>query len=412
VPPRGYGATERIVAELAQSERSQGHHVDVVDFTTRRQNEVESLGNGHLIRLSIRFHRSSVNAFWYLIDSLIFSFAVFRDSCKRRIFYDAQVLHFHSPFPMIAFELARRLTHRFSAMQLVVLTNHNPRWMNPATSSRKEMLWRLVDVAAMLFSGLITFESEVVRSRTVALIPDLATKSVTIWNAADNSFKTYDPVPGDQNIVLNAARIAPQKNQLALVQCMPRVLSRCPNINFCFVGLVEDRGYYDNVVGTARLLGVSERLTFFPPMTLAQLRALQERAGIHVQISTFTGFDLAVAESLALGKPLVASRIPPNREVIRNRENALLVDPDNIAEIADAIIELNLDDKVRRDLSAKARETFLSRLNWDVLSQKLLFLYSSTRSAKQGSRRTFMALTTRAVVLTFIIARQNRARIG
>lgn len=385
--------------------------MDIVDFTTHRQNEVEILGDGHLFRLPTRFHRSSVSAFWYLVDSLIFSFAVFSDFCKRQALYNAQVLHFHSPFPMIAFELARKVTRRSSVTQVLILTNHNPRWMNPETSSRKEMLWRFVDIVAMLVSDLVTFESDAVKSRTVALIPDLATKSVTMWNAPDNSFKTYTPIPGDQNLVLNAARIAPQKNQLALVRCIPRVLSRCPTANFCFVGLVEDRRYYDDIVSTAQLLGVSERLTFFPPMALSELRTLQEKAGIHVQISTFTGFDLAVAESLALGKPLVASGIPPNREVIRNRENGLLVDPDSVTEIADAIIELALDNKVRRDISASARETFLSRLNWDVLSKTLLFFYANARSTERRPKGTFLTVVVRAVALTLAITRSNVVRI-
>ena len=48
----------------------------------------------------------------------------------------------------------------------------------------------------------------------------------------------------------------------------------------------------------------------------------------------------ALATGLALGKVIVASDLPVFRELLADRENALLVDPQNSGELAGALIEL------------------------------------------------------------------------
>jgi len=60
-------------------------------------------------------------------------------------------------------------------------------------------------------------------------------------------------------------------------------------------------------------------------------------------------------EYLGLGKPIIASDLPSVREVLRHGENALLVEPENIDALAEAITRIATDRQLASRLAAQAR---------------------------------------------------------
>lgn len=67
-------------------------------------------------------------------------------------------------------------------------------------------------------------------------------------------------------------------------------------------------------------------------------------------------FSLAALESLAYGKPIIASRAGALPELITDKENGLLIEPGNVDELANAIIKLQ-DNNLCHQLSLKAKES-------------------------------------------------------
>ena len=76
------------------------------------------------------------------------------------------------------------------------------------------------------------------------------------------------------------------------------------------------------------------------------LAGLYRRANVFVFPSLAEGFGLPVAEAMACGTPVVTSRISSMPEVAGDA--ALLVDPEDVGEIADAIARLLNDQNLRR----------------------------------------------------------------
>ncbi|HEX7150039.1 MAG TPA: glycosyltransferase [Thermoanaerobaculia bacterium] len=74
---------------------------------------------------------------------------------------------------------------------------------------------------------------------------------------------------------------------------------------------------------------------------------------------------LKVLESMASGVAVVASDVPPVRELIRDRENGWLVHPDRPAELARALRILLETPSLARGLGARARETIAECYTWD-----------------------------------------------
>jgi glycosyltransferase involved in cell wall biosynthesis len=65
-------------------------------------------------------------------------------------------------------------------------------------------------------------------------------------------------------------------------------------------------------------------------------------------------------EAMALGRPIVASRVAAIPEILRHGENGLLVEPGSSSEIADAIRQLVRDPLLAQRIGEGARATALA----------------------------------------------------
>jgi glycosyltransferase involved in cell wall biosynthesis len=83
----------------------------------------------------------------------------------------------------------------------------------------------------------------------------------------------------------------------------------------------------------------------------------------------------ALATGLALGKTVVASNLPVFRELLTDRENALLVDPQNSAELAAALIELSSDSHLRSKLAANVRAMHFGDESWLSIANRTKDFY-------------------------------------
>ncbi len=97
----------------------------------------------------------------------------------------------------------------------------------------------------------------------------------------------------------------------------------------------------------------------------------------------------ALLTGLSYGKPIVASDLPPFRQYLRHNENALLVTPGDVRELAEALRVLMLgvsDGPQSRSLYSSLlsgathnRDRYTS---WDTIAHKTLALYSELIRAK------------------------------
>jgi glycosyltransferase involved in cell wall biosynthesis len=90
---------------------------------------------------------------------------------------------------------------------------------------------------------------------------------------------------------------------------------------------------------------------------------------------------LKIVESMAAGVAVVASDLPPVRELIRHRENGWLVHPDRPAELAHALRILIEHPALARELGAAARRTVEEKFTW---ARSLAALRTEYRALIEG----------------------------
>ena len=78
-----------------------------------------------------------------------------------------------------------------------------------------------------------------------------------------------------------------------------------------------------------------------------------------------------ILEAGAYGLPCIGTRGQPMEEIIKHGETGLLVQPDNVEELAAALRRLLKDADLRRQMGLAARNRVFSQFTWDAVVQRM-----------------------------------------
>jgi len=95
----------------------------------------------------------------------------------------------------------------------------------------------------------------------------------------------------------------------------------------------------------------------------------------------------ALATGLALGKTIIATDLTVFRELLTDRKNALLVDPQSSAGLAAALMELSSDFPLRQQLAANVQAMDFGDQSWLFIGKKTVEAY---KKVSLDSARTRM----------------------
>jgi len=102
----------------------------------------------------------------------------------------------------------------------------------------------------------------------------------------------------------------------------------------------------------------------------ATLAALYRRARLLCYVPLAEGFGLPPLEAMRLGTPVVSSPVPSVAD------SAMLVDPFEVEEIAEAMVKVGTDDELRGSLAEAGRARALP-LTWSAAARRHLDLWDS-----------------------------------
>lgn len=162
-----------------------------------------------------------------------------------------------------------------------------------------------------------------------------------------------------------------RKNVLAIVKAFARFASAHPEYHLLLVGKTEGE-YGDFLKREAGRSSVAERIRFLGYRNDAELAYLYRRAAALVYPSSLEGFGFPVLEAMACGTAVIASRASSLPELAG--EAGLLVNPDDIGEIAAAMSLIADDPALRTDLIAKGNEQ-VKKFSWEKAAGEMLKIF-------------------------------------
>ncbi len=168
-------------------------------------------------------------------------------------------------------------------------------------------------------------------------------------------------------------RLTRQKNQIALLRALPRVLARQPDARLFFVGGGEDE---IALRGAAAQLKISSRVVFAGE--LFEPRPLLALCDVVAQPSRWEGCPYSILEAMVARRAILATRVGGVTELLdsENRDACGKLVSDARPEVlARALLELSNDAARREKLGEAARRRVESDFSLDAMCDATRKLY-------------------------------------
>ena len=143
-----------------------------------------------------------------------------------------------------------------------------------------------------------------------------------------------------------------------------------PNAKLVVIGEGDDRRDLER---SARQLGISGSVRFTGFVSEAEKIRLLQEVWFLVNPSSVEGWGLTVIEANACGTPVIASDVPGLRDAIKDGETGILYPYGNIDELAEKMIRLAEDPRLRSTLAAAALE-WAGSFDWQRVAEQAVAL--------------------------------------
>ena len=365
-PPLSVGGAERQAERLAVYMAEQGLATGVLTRRVDNLPHQEDRDNFTVYRLA-QFGPGKLKTITFTIAALI-------KLIQLRSSYD--VLHAHLAFaPAIAAAVAGRLLGK-----QVIVKFGNSRLFGDVERSRQSVRGRVrLTILRRWVNMIVTLDSEMEQE---ALGAGFARQHVV---RMDNGIDTHEfqPVPPtttakrafnlDRKIVaVYTGRFTPQKALPNLLQAMRLASDSCPELHLLLVGQGEDES---TLRALARQLNLDARVTF--QKSVDDIRPYLHAADIFILPSLAEGISNSLLEAMACGLACITTRVGGSPDVLGDGECGILVQPNQIDELADALIRLAKDEAERNNFAKKARRRIMDRYSIQTVGKTYVDLYKS-----------------------------------
>ncbi len=189
--------------------------------------------------------------------------------------------------------------------------------------------------------------------------------------------------------ILYSGKIRPHKNLHRLIEAFAVLKSelvedeRYKNLKLIIIGDELSKHQYLRL--TVIRSGAQQDVRFFGFVPYPILRVFYQSAALFAFPSLYEGFGLPPLEAMANRTPVIASNTSSLPEVLEDA--AVLVNPENVFDIARGMKLILSDDVLRQKLVQKGLEQ-VAKFSWKVAAQKVLETYEiAVRGGRSLDRR-------------------------
>lgn len=201
-----------------------------------------------------------------------------------------------------------------------------------------------------------------------------------------------------RRVVCFVGYLVPWHNLDLLLSAMARVAKEVPA---CALLVVGDGPLRTSLVERARALGLGDVVRLVgevPHRDVARYIALADVAVIP-QTNEYRS-PIKLFEYMAMGRAVVAPRMPPIEAVVAHERTALLFDPGDEAALAAALTRVVTDTALARSLGAQARKVVRRRFTWEGHARRILSLATLTETGAVATKREEAAMSAGSVHAT------------
>jgi glycosyltransferase involved in cell wall biosynthesis len=223
-----------------------------------------------------------------------------------------------------------------------------------------------------------------IKSERILSLP--GTLDETLLNVEPAKGRSYRHLSNGQPVVLTVARMVASeryKGHDVVLQALPSVVAKIPNLAYVVVGDGDDRPRLERL---AKHLGLTEYVVFTGEVSESELAALYHRSEIFVLPARTViddrnpkgeGFGIVFLEAMAFGKPVVGPNYGAPTEFIRDGENGILVDPEDVPSVAEALVKLLADPETARAMGQAGSDCVRECFSYGSFRERLREILAS-----------------------------------
>lgn len=233
------------------------------------------------------------------------------------------VVHTHNTHPHINGSIAAR----WAGVPIVVNTRHGQR-AGHGWKSRTQFRW-----ASHLVNKIIAVSDDAAQLCVESDgVP--RPKVLRIWNGIDIDDFQFSG-PANAPVAISVARLSVEKDFPTLLRAISIAIQAIPDLQLKLVGDGPERGKLEQLARELKLSGHVEFLgdRHDVPQLLTQ-------AGFFVSSSLTEGISLTLLEAMAVGLPVIATRVGGNSEIVDDPRTGRLVPSADPASLAGAIVAM------------------------------------------------------------------------
>ena len=176
-----------------------------------------------------------------------------------------------------------------------------------------------------------------------------------------------------RKVVLTISRLVPRKGIDTVLRALPQVARHLPDVRYLIGGHGPDRDRLEALTDDLRL---GDRVRFLGTVANEDLNRYYNACDVFVMPSRedrpyVEGFGIAFLEANACGKPVVGARSGGIPDAVRDGETGLLVEPDDEADLASALLQLLCNPDLATQLGANGQSRVLREASWDHVADQL-----------------------------------------
>lgn len=214
-----------------------------------------------------------------------------------------------------------------------------------------------------------TFLSIYAPAATILVIPN----SVRVRKLSSKSVQ-------EAGRILFLGHVENQKGIFELVTALSLLKDSLPHIRLVICG----DGNLDLARKQADELGVGSNIEFLGWVDADQKAEELARASVFTLPSYNEGLPMAMLEAMAARRAIIVTPVGGIPEVVKDRENGLLVPPRNAQALAQALKEILEDSSLREMLAENALRTVETRFSAPVVLEQLSQIYQALGSVRQS----------------------------
>ncbi len=211
--------------------------------------------------------------------------------------------------------------------------------------------------------------SEGLKNRALKFLPSVTIDVIPNGVELDKFFPVEAKQNSDELKLITAGRLSPTKRMDILIEAVRIVQKKGLKVRLTIAGGGAGEQSLKQMVSEKKLDSCIEILG---RVELEKMPDLYRGSDIYISASMLEGMSNSMLEALACGLPIIATRCEGLDELIDN--NGIVVENATSEEISNAIIKLNGDRQIMKQMSIAARQQ-AEKFSWTRIAEKYVQLY-------------------------------------